>query len=85
MTETSFISTGFGPDQLPYIYRKKILYVNWSRFNEICSFSPNIITIFKHYYSEETKKRLSMKEIFEQNKINFFKKYKDLHGKEFIF
>jgi putative glycosyltransferase (TIGR04372 family) len=46
---------------------KKILYVNWSRFNEICSFSPNIITIFKHYYSEESKKRLSIKEIFEQN------------------
>jgi putative glycosyltransferase (TIGR04372 family) len=61
------ISTGFGLDQLPYIYRKKILYVNWSSFNEIYSFSPNIITIFKHYYSEETKKRLSIKEIFEQN------------------
>jgi putative glycosyltransferase (TIGR04372 family) len=62
-----FISTGFGLDMLPIIFRKKVLYVNWSNLNDLFSFSPNIISIFKHYYSEVNKKRLSLKEIFEQN------------------
>jgi len=62
-----FISTGFGLDQAPYIFRKKILYVNWPKFDEIFSWSPNAITIFKHYYSIKNKKKLSVKEIFEQN------------------
>jgi len=61
------ISTGSGWDGVPEIFRRPIVYVNFSPVGMLLTFRSLTISIFKHYYSVNLNRRLSLNEIFENN------------------
>lgn len=63
---TFCISTGTGFDAIPEIFRKPVVYVNYVPVGLICSFRKNTITIFKHHYSLDSKKMLTLSQIFSK-------------------
>ena len=62
-----YISTGFGADSLAGIKTKPILYVSYSPLGYINSFQKKSLCIFKKYFSKNTKKYLSVKQIMKSN------------------
>lgn len=60
------ISTGFGFDAIPYVFRKPIAYV-YTPIGYLFSFTQNSVAIFKNYYSEDKKKYLNINEIFNED------------------
>lgn len=60
------ISSGFGFDAIPYVFRKPIAYV-YTPIGYLFSFTQNSVAIFKNYYSENKKKYLSINEIFNED------------------
>ena len=60
------ISTGFGFDAIPYVFRKPIAYV-YTPIGYLFSFTKNSVAIFKNYYSENKKRYLNINEIFNED------------------
>ena len=59
------ISSGFGFDGIPFVFRRPIAYV-YAPLGYLNSFVNNSLAIFKKYYSLKEKKFLNIKEIYSQ-------------------
>jgi putative glycosyltransferase (TIGR04372 family) len=58
------ISTGMGLDTLPEIFRRPIVYVNLVPLGYLHTFRKEFISITKKHVSQEDRKSLTMREIF---------------------
>ena len=77
------ISNSTGYDALPIILRKPILFINYTPVALLATFSDkNLITI-RHHYSKRFNRRLSLKEIFDQD-ISLLLKTSDFLNKEIV-
>ena len=57
------ISTSLGLDSVIDIFRKPMIITNFLPFGDLRHERNNVITIFKHHFSEDKNKNLTMKEI----------------------
>jgi len=60
---TFCISTGYGFDELPYIFRRPIAYLTIP-FGNLYSYSEKFLLLTKHHILKKEKRRLSLSEIF---------------------
>ena len=60
-----FISCGSGLDEVPWAFKKPVVYVNFHHLEYINSFSPNFITIFRKHWLEKENRFMSVQEIIE--------------------
>ena len=67
------ISNITGYDSVPAIFRKPILYTNTTVLGHLPTFSEKYLITIRHHYSKKLNKRLSIKEIFENNIFSLFK------------
>ena len=65
------IGDSAGWTQAPIVFRKFIALTNWAPYSVIDFISKNHY-IFKHYYDENEKKKLTIKEIFKKNLHKLF-------------
>lgn len=66
-----FISTGTGLDAVPAIFRKPILFVNYTTLNWVFTFSKNTLFLPKKYWLNNEKRFMSFREIFESGASGF--------------
>jgi len=60
------ISTGSGWDSVADLFRRPIVYVNYSPIGYLCTFRQNTISIIKHHFSVKLNRELSLSEIFQK-------------------
>ena len=65
------ISTGTGPDAIPYIFRRPICYTNYVPLEYLMTFAPKSLAIWKHH--EKDGKRMSVAEIIESKAGQFMR------------
>ncbi len=58
------ITTGTGLDNIPYVFRRPMVYVNFLPLGTLAGFSKLIITITRHHVSEKSNQELTLGEIF---------------------
>ena len=61
-----WMSTGTGIDSLHQVFRRPIVYTNLAPIGYMQYSNKNCLTIFKHYFDNKNKKKLSIKEIGEK-------------------
>jgi len=62
-----WLSTGSGLDSLNQVFRRPIVYTNYIPMGYIIETKKDALTIFKHHFDNNEKKKLSIKEIKERN------------------
>ena len=62
-----WLSSGSGLDSLNQVFRKPIVYTNYIPTGHIVETKKDVLTIFKHHFDNNKKKKLSIKEIKERN------------------
>jgi len=60
------VSTGSGWDNVPYVFRRPIVYVNHCPIGEIETFNKDALIISQHYCSKKEGCKLTLREIFTQ-------------------
>jgi len=66
-----FISTGTGLDAIPMVFRRPIVYVNFSPMEYVHSFVKNSLTIFKKYWLLKEKRFMTFEEIIRSGAGRF--------------
>jgi putative glycosyltransferase (TIGR04372 family) len=59
-----FVTTGTGAEAFAYIFRKPLLFVNFTNIGLFRTFHTKHLHIFKHFYSKILKRNLNLEEIF---------------------
>ena len=68
------ISNSTGWDALPQIFRRPILFSNYTPFGSISTFSKQFMFTTRHHFSKKLNRKLSLKEIFENGLSNASRK-----------
>lgn len=63
------ISCGTGLDGISMIFRRPVLFVNYSQLHGACEWHTNLITLYKHFFSVSNDKEMSFKEIIEAGAV----------------
>ena len=63
------ITTGSGFDAVPYIFRRPILYTNYSPVGGFMTFQKNFMIVPKNHYSNDLGRFLTLNEIISKNLI----------------
>lgn len=58
------ISTGTGFDNVPYIFRRPIIFVNLVPFGRLVTYRSQVIVITRHHFSERMGRELTLRDIF---------------------
>jgi putative glycosyltransferase (TIGR04372 family) len=66
-----FISCGSGLDSVAQVFRRPVVYVNYSAFEYLVSWSSEAITIFKYYWLKTEKRFMTFREILESGAGRF--------------
>ncbi len=74
------ISTGSGWDEIPGIYRRPVVYVNYGPVGYLVSYRNQTMSITKHHFSLSTNRELSLSQIFTEG-VGFCMQTSDYESK----